>query len=181
MTRLQDKYTKEIVPALREEFGYQNSHQVPRVVKVVVNAGTGRATGDARILEETINSLATITGQKPVATVARKSIASFKLREGNKIGAMVTLRGKRAQEFLDQLISVALPRVRDLRGISVEAFDPYGNYSLGLSDHTIFPQIKLEDNPTPHGLQINVVTTAKTAAEGRRLLQLLGFPFRRNV
>jgi large subunit ribosomal protein L5 len=179
MTRLQEKYLKEVVPALREEFGYKNQHQVPKLVKVVVNAGTGRATGDARVLEQAMETLATITGQKPVATVARKSIASFKLREGNKIGAMVTLRGARAQEFVDQLVSVALPRVRDFRGISIEAFDPYGNYSLGLSDQTIFPQIRIEDNPVPHGLQINVVTTAKTADEGRRLLQLLGFPFRR--
>lgn len=181
MTRLQEKYTKDAVPALQEEFGYRNAHQVPKVVKVVVNAGTGRATGDARILEEAMKTLATVTGQQPVATVARKSIASFKLREGNKIGATVTLRGRRAQEFLDQLISVVLPRVRDFRGVSAEAFDPFGNYSLGLSDQTIFPQIRFEDNPIPHGLQINVVTTAKTAAEGRRLLELLGFPFRRNA
>lgn len=181
MTRLQEKYTKEAVPALREEFGYKNPHQVPRIVKVVVNAGAGRATSDTRVLEQAMETLSIVTGQKPVETVAKKSIASFKLREGNKIGAMVTLRGIRAQEFLDQLVSVALPRVRDFRGISVEAFDPFGNYSLGLSDQTIFPQIKLEDNPVPHGLQINVVTTAKTAAEGRRLLELLGFPFRRNA
>jgi large subunit ribosomal protein L5 len=181
MTRLQEKYLKEVAPALREEFGYKNPHQVPKIVKVVVNAGAGRATGDARVLEHAIETLTTITGQKPVATVARKSIASFKLREGNKIGAMVTLRGARAQEFIDQLVSVALPRVRDFRGISVEAFDPFGNYSLGLSDQTIFPQINIDDNPVPHGLQINVVTSAKTADEGRRLLALLGFPFRRNA
>jgi large subunit ribosomal protein L5 len=181
MTRLQEKYLKEVAPALREEFGYKNPHQVPKIVKVVVNAGAGRATGDARVLEHAMETLTTITGQKPVATVARKSIASFKLREGNKIGAMVTLRGARAQEFIDQLVSVALPRVRDFRGISVEAFDPFGNYSLGLSDQTIFPQINIDDNPVPHGLQINVVTSAKTADEGRRLLALLGFPFRRNA
>src|SRR4051812_19081923 len=181
MTRLQEKYLKEVAPALREEFGYKNPHQVPKVVKVVVNAGAGRATGDARVLEHAMETLATITGQKPVATVARKSIASFKLREGNKIGAMVTLRGARAQEFLDQLVSVVLPRVRDFRGISETAFDPYGNYSLGLPDQTIFPQIRFEDNPTPHGLQINIVTTAKTAAEARRLLQLMGFPLRKEA
>ena len=181
MNRLMEKYTTQAVPALREAFKYSNPHQVPRVVKVVLNAGVGRATADSKHLDEAAATLAAITGQKPVMVAAKKSIASFKLREGNKIGVMVTLRGHRAEEFIDQLVSVVLPRIRDFRGLSTNAFDPQGNYSLGLSDQTIFPQIRLEDNPPVHGLQINIVTTAKTAEEGRRLLELLGFPFRRTV
>lgn len=179
MNRLQEKYRQEVVPELIKEFGYTNPHQVPRIVKVVVNTGVGRATGDEKSLTTAAGTLATITGQHPVTTVARLSIAAFKLREGNKIGAMVTLRGNRAEEFIDQVVSIALPRTRDFRGISATAFDPQGNYSLGLNDQTIFPQISLEDNPPLHGLQINIITSAKTAEEGRRLLQLLGFPFKK--
>lgn len=180
MTRFKEKYTKEVVPALKQEFGYTNPHQVPRVTKVVVNAGVGRATGDSKYLDQAITTLSTVTGQKPVTTAAKKSIASFKLREGNKIGASVTLRGAQAEEFLDLLVSVVLPRIRDFRGISDTAFDPHGNYSLGISDQSIFPQIPFEDTAVVHGLQVNVVTTAGSAAEGKRLLELMGFPFRRN-
>lgn len=181
MNRFKDKYTKTAVPALKEEFKYTNPHQIPRITKVVVSAGVGRAVSDSKHLDAAAENLAKITGQHPVTTVARKSIASFKLREGNKVGTTVTLRGDRADEFLDLLVSVVLPRIRDFRGISDTAFDPFGNYSLGLPDHTIFPQIPFEESGSPHGLQINVVTTAKTAAEGKKLLELMGFPFRRTA
>jgi large subunit ribosomal protein L5 len=179
MTRFKDKYMKEAVPALKEEFGYANPHQVPRITKVVVSAGVGRAVSDDKHLDTAADTITTITGQRPVTTIARKSIASFKLREGNKVGTTVTLRGQRADEFLDLLVSVVLPRIRDFRGISDTAFDPHGNYSLGLPEHTIFPQIPYENASSAHGLQVNIVTSAKTPAESKRLLQLMGFPLRR--
>lgn len=172
---------KTAVPALTSEFGYTNPHQVPRITKVVVSAGVGRAVADAKHIEAASQTLATITGQHPVVTKARMSIASFKLREGNQVGTTVTLRGSRAQEFLDLLVAAVLPRIRDFRGISADAFDPQGNYSLGLADQTIFPQIGFDGNIATHGLQVNIVTTAHTAAEGRRLLELMGFPFRRTA
>lgn len=181
MTRFSDKYTKEAIPALKQEFGYTNVHQIPRIEKVVVSAGVGRAVSDAKHLDAAAETLATVTGQHPVTTVARKSIASFKLREGNKVGTTVTLRGVRAEEFLDLLVSVVLPRIRDFRGISNTAFDPHGNYSLGLPDQSIFPQIPFEEVGATHGLQVNIVTSAKTAPEGKRLLELMGFPLRRNA
>lgn len=181
MNRFHEKYTTVAVPKLKEEFRYTNPHQVPRIVKVVVSAGVGRAVSDAKHLDAAAETLAKVTGQHPVITVARKSIASFKLREGNKVGATVTLRGEKAEEFLDVVVGVVLPRIRDFRGISDTAFDPQGNYSLGLPDHSIFPQIPFEEVGVPHGLQINVVTTAKSAAEGKRLLQLMGFPFRKDA
>lgn len=181
MSRFKDKYIKEAAPKLKDEFKYTNPHQVPSIVKVVVSAGVGRAVSDTKHLDAAADTLAKITGQRPVTTVARKSIASFKLREGNKVGASVTLRGIRAEEFLDLLVAVVLPRVRDFRGISNTAFDPFGNYSLGLPDHTIFPQIPFEESGQPHGLQVNIVTSAKTAAEGKRLLQLMGFPLRKDA
>lgn len=180
MNRLRERYIKEIAPALKEEFGYQNVHQIPVVTKVVVNAGVGRAVTDSKHLEATSSTLATVAGQAPVATVATKSIAGFKLREGQKIGAMVTLRGERMYEFLDRVVSVALPRIRDFRGISPDAFDPQGNYSLGIRDVSIFPELPY-DSTAQLSLQINVVTTAKTKEEGQKLLQLMGFPFRRNA
>lgn len=180
MTRFRDKYTKIAVPALTKEFGYTNPHQVPRIEKVIVNSGVGRATADSKHLDQVVTTVATVTGQKPVVTVAKKSIASFKLRDGNKIGTAVTLRGARMDDFLDLVVSVALPRIRDFRGISETAFDAQGNYSLGLNDQSIFPQIPYEDTAVTHGLQINIVTTAKTPAEARQLLKLMGFPFRRN-
>jgi len=181
MNRFKDKYIKVAVPTLTKEFSYTNAHQVPRLTKVVVSAGVGRAVTDSKHLEAAGDTLGKITGQYPVTTVARKSIASFKLREGNKVGTTVTLRGSRAEEFLDQLTSVVLPRVRDFRGISDTAFDPFGNYSLGVADVSIFPQIPYDQVGASHGLQVNIVTTAKTAPEGKRLLELMGFPFRRNV
>lgn len=180
MTRFKERYIKEAVPALTKDFGYSNPHQVPRITKVIVNSGVGRATSDSKHLEQVEQTLTTITGQKPVITVAKKSIAAFKLRDGNKIGTTVTLRHTRMEEFLDLLVSVTLPRIRDFRGISDTAFDSKGNYSLGLNDQSIFPQIPYEDTSVVHGLQVNIVTTAGSPEEGRRLLQLMGFPFRRN-
>ncbi|MFI5240245.1 MAG: 50S ribosomal protein L5 [Candidatus Saccharimonadia bacterium] len=181
MSRLKDRYNKEIVPALTKEFGYTNIHQVPRVSKLVVNAGVGRAAGDSKFLDIATATLRKVTGQQPVQTVAKKSIAAFKLREGNKIGAMVTLRGERMYEFLDRLIAITLPRIRDFRGISAGAFDKDGNYSLGIVEQTIFPEIPYEEAAVIHGLQVNIVTTAKSKEEGQRLLELMGFPFRRNA
>jgi large subunit ribosomal protein L5 len=181
MNRFKEKYLKEAVPALTKEFGYTNPHQVPKITKVVVSAGVGRAVSDSKHLDAAADTLARLTGQHPVTTIARKSIAGFKLREGNKVGETVTLRGARAEEFLDQVVAVVLPRIRDFRGISDTAFDPFGNYSLGITDHTIFPQIPYEEAGTPLGFQVNIITTAKSAAEGKRLLALMGFPFRRNV
>ncbi|HSX02528.1 MAG TPA: 50S ribosomal protein L5 [Candidatus Saccharimonadia bacterium] len=181
MTRFKETYQKVAVPVLKEEFKYTNPHQVPRITKVVVSAGVGRAVSDAKHLDAAAETLARITGQHPVVTVARKSIASFKLREGNKVGTTVTLRGARAEEFLDLLVAAVLPRIRDFRGISDTAFDANGNYSLGLNDQSIFPQIPFDEVGAVHGLQVNVVTTAKSPAEGKRLLQLMGFPFRRNA
>lgn len=181
MSRFIDKYNKEAVPTLMKEFGYTNIHQVPRITKVVVSAGVGRAVSDSKNLTAAAETIATVAGQHPVTTKAKKSIASFKLREGNSIGTTVTLRGERAADFLDLLVSVVLPRVRDFRGISDTAFDPFGNYSLGIQDQSIFPQIPFEDASVTHGLQVNIVTTAKSQAEGKRLLELMGFPFRRNA
>jgi large subunit ribosomal protein L5 len=179
MNRLREKYIKEIAPALKEEFGYSNVHQIPKVTKVVINAGIGRAVADSKHLEQAASTIATVAGQSPVATVATKSIAGFKLREGHKIGTMVTLRGERMYDFLDKVISIVLPRIRDFRGISPDAFDPHGNYSLGIRDVSIFPELPY-DTTTQLSLQVNVVTTAKTKEEGQRLLTLMGFPFRRN-
>ncbi len=177
--RLYQKYLDEITPVLQKEFGYKSKMQIPKVVKVVLNTGFGRAASDSKAAEQVGKTLAQISGQNPVQTVAKKSIAGFKLREGQKIGAMVTLRGERMYEFLDRLIAVALPRIRDFRGLSPDAFDPQGNYSLGVSDQTIFPELPTEDVIVASGLQINIVTSAKTAAEGKRLLELMGFPIRR--
>jgi large subunit ribosomal protein L5 len=181
MSRLQDKYNQTAIPALRDEFGYTNIHQVPRVMKIVLNSGFGRQAGEARHLELVSANLGRISGQAAVATVAKKSIAGFKLREGQKIGAMVTLRGDRMYEFLDRLISVVLPRVRDFRGLPRAAFDPQGNYSLGLDDITIFPEMPLDEPGASHGLQINIITNAKTTAEGRRLMELLGLPLQKEA
>lgn len=180
MNRLRTKYQNEIMPALREEFNYTNVHQIPKVTKVVINAGVGRATGDSKHLEVVVDTLRKISGQAPVETVAKNSIAGFKLRDGNKIGAMVTLRGERMYDFLDRLVSVDLPRIRDFRGISDTAFDKGGNYSLGIKEQAIFPEISYEDASNSHSLQVNIITTATNAEEGKKLLQLMGFPFRRN-
>jgi large subunit ribosomal protein L5 len=163
------------------DFRYTNTHQTPKVTKVVLNAGVGRAASDSKHLETVVETLRKVTGQKPVETKAKKSIAGFKLRENNKIGATVTLRGERMYDFLDRLVAVALPRIRDFRGISATAFDPQGNYSLGITEQSIFPEIPYEEAVTTHSLQVNIITTAKTEAEGRKLLELMGFPFRRNA
>lgn len=177
--RLRDRYLKEVVPQLMTEFGYANLHQVPRIQKVVINAGVGRATQDSKHLETVTQTLATISGQAPVPTKAKRSVAGFKLREGNAIGTMVTLRGERMYAFCDRLVAIALPRVRDFRGISATAFDAFGNYSLGINDQSIFPEIPYEDAAKSHGLQVNITTTAKTPAEARKLLTLMGFPFKK--
>jgi large subunit ribosomal protein L5 len=180
MSRLRDRYSKEVAPALAKEFGYKNVMAIPKVEKVVVNMGLGEATGNAKIVDVGADELARVTGQKPVVTRAKKSIAQFKVRKGMPIGAMVTLRGDRMWEFLDRLISIALPRVRDFRGVSPRGFDGRGNYTLGLKDQLLFPEIDYMKVDKARGMNISVVTTAKTDEESRKLLQLLGMPFRTN-
>ena len=180
MTRLKEKYQKDVVPALTKEFGYKNVMAVPKIHKVVVNMGLGEATGNAKIVDTGADELARVTGQKPVVTRAKKSIAQFKVRKGMPIGAMVTLRGDRMWEFLDRLISIALPRVRDFRGVSPRGFDGRGNYTLGLKDQLLFPEIDYMKVDKARGMNISVVTTARTDEESRKLLQLLGMPFRTN-
>lgn len=177
MARLQERYREDIVSNLQRELGYKNVYQVPKLEKIVVNVGLGEAIANGRALEAATNDLATITGQKPVVTRAKKSIASFKLRAGMPIGAMVTLRGERMYEFLDRLISVALPRIRDFRGVSPNSFDGRGNYTLGLREQLMFPEIDYDRIDKIRGLEVSIVTTAKTDDEGRRLLALLGMPF----
>jgi large subunit ribosomal protein L5 len=180
MSRLRERYSKEVAPALAKEFGYTNVMAIPKVEKVVVNMGLGEATGNAKIVDVGADELARVTGQKPVVTRAKKSIAQFKVRKGMPIGAMVTLRGDRMWEFLDRLISIALPRVRDFRGVSPRGFDGRGNYTLGLKDQLLFPEIDYMKVDKARGMNISVVTTAKTDEESRKLLQLLGMPFRTN-
>ncbi len=177
MARLRERYREDIVPALQRELGYANIYQVPKLEKIVVNVGLGEAIANGRALEAATNDLATITGQQPVVTRAKKSIAAFKLRAGMPIGAMVTLRGERMYEFLDRLVSVALPRIRDFRGVSPNSFDGRGNYTLGLREQLMFPEIDYDRIDKIRGLEISIVTTAKTDDEGRRLLALLGMPF----
>ncbi|HDS15562.1 MAG TPA: 50S ribosomal protein L5 [Proteobacteria bacterium] len=174
-----EKYQQEIVPAMRKKYGYGNVMEVPRLEKVVVNMGLGEAVQNAKILESAVLEMAAITGRKPVITKARKSIAQFKLREGMPIGCMVTLRRDVMFEFLERLITIVLPRVRDFKGISGKAFDGRGNYSLGLRDQVVFPEIELENVDKIKGMNIAVVTTAKNDEEGRELLSLFGFPFRK--
>jgi len=178
MSRLRDRYSKEVVPALKKEFGYKNVMAIPKIEKVVVNMGLGEATQNAKIVDTGADELGRITGQKPVVTRAKKSIAQFKVRKGMPIGTMVTLRGERMWEFLDRLMSVALPRVRDFRGVSPRGFDGRGNYTLGLKDQLLFPEIDYMKVDKARGMNISVVTTAKTDEESRKLLQLLGMPFR---
>ena len=178
MSRLRERYEKEAIPGLKKEFGYDNVMAIPRITKVVVNMGLGEATQNAKIVDTGADEVARITGQKPVTTRAKKSIAQFKVRKGMPIGAMVTLRGERMWEFLDRLISVALPRVRDFRGVSPRGFDGRGNYTLGLKDQLLFPEIDYMKVDKARGMNISVVTTAKTDEESRKLLQLLGVPFR---
>ncbi|MGH9315232.1 MAG: 50S ribosomal protein L5 [Vicinamibacterales bacterium] len=178
MNRLRDRYQKEVVPALRKEFGYTNVMAVPRLQKIVVNMGLGEATQNAKLADVGSDELGRITGQKPVVTRSKKSIAQFKVRRGMPIGAMVTLRGERMYEFLDRLVSIALPRVRDFRGVSPKGFDGRGNYTLGLKDQLIFPEIDYMKVDKARGMNVSVVTTAKTDQEARKLLQLMGMPFR---
>jgi len=177
--RLKERYEKEVVPALMERFEYKNVMQVPRLVRISVNIGLGEALQNAKAIEFATNDLATITGQKPVVRRARKSIATFKLREGNPIGVSVSLRGRRMWDFLDRLLNVALPRQRDFQGVSPDAFDGHGNYSLGLQEQLAFPEIDYDSIDKLRGMGITIVTTAKTDEEGRELLRLLGMPFKR--
>ncbi len=177
MNRMEEKYTKEVVPALRKAFDLKNIMQVPRITKVVVNIGMGEAMDNPKAMESAVSDLTTITGQKPVMTKARKSIANFKLREGRLIGTKVTLRGDRMWSFLDRLVSTALPRVRDFRGVSANAFDGRGNYTLGLRDQLIFPEIEYDKIDKLRGMEVTIVTTAKNDDQARVMLQLLGMPF----
>ena len=175
--RLKQKYRGEIADQLKKDFGFTNVHQVPGLVKVVVNTGVGEAARDGKIIDGAVKDLIAITGQKPQVTLARKSIAQFKLREGQAIGAHVTLRGDRAWEFLDRLISLALPRIRDFRGLSPKQFDGNGNYTFGLTEQSMFHEIDQDKIDRVRGFDITIVTTAKTDDEGRALLKALGFPF----
>jgi len=179
MSRLLERYRREIVPELMREFGYKNVMQVPRMEKVVVNIGLGEALQNARALDAASQDLAAITGQRPVITRAKRSVASFRLRAGMAIGAMVTLRGVRMYDFFDKLVNVTLPRIRDLRGVSPNSFDGRGNYSLGLEEQVVFPEINYDKVDRIRGLQVTIVTTARTDDEGRRLLELMGMPFAR--
>jgi len=178
MPRLQDQYKTVVVPKLREQFGYKNIHQIPKLEKVVVNVGLGEATQNIKLLDTAVAEIATITGQRPSIRRARKSVAAFKLREGVPIGCAVTLRRLRMWEFLDRLLGIALPRVRDFRGISPKAFDGRGNYTLGIRDQLIFPEIDYDKVERTTGMNITVCTTARTDEEGYALLKELGFPFR---
>jgi len=176
--RLKQKYRSEIAPQLQKDFDFKNVHQIPGLVKVVVNTGVGEAARDGKIIDGAVKDLVAITGQKPQVTLARKSIAQFKLREGQAIGAHVTLRGDRAWEFLDRLISLALPRIRDFRGLSDKQFDGNGNYTFGLQEQSVFHEIDQDKIDRVRGFDITIVTTAKTDDEGRALLKALGFPFK---
>ena len=180
MDRLKDRYVKDVVPALKKEFGYKNVMAVPKIRKVVVNMGLGEATQNVKIVDTGSDELARITGQRPVARRAKKSIAAFKVRKGMTVGTMVTLRGERMYEFLDRLMNVALPRVRDFRGVSPKGFDGRGNFTLGLRDQLIFPEIDYMKVDKARGMNVSVVTTARTDQEARKLLQLIGMPFRSN-
>lgn len=179
MNRLKEKYMKEVTPALMSKFNYKSVMQVPKIEKIVINMGVGDAVQNAKALDSAVEELALISGQKPVVTRAKKSIAGFRLREGMPIGAKVTLRGERMYEFLDKLISVSLPRVRDFRGVSKKAFDGRGNYTLGIKEQLIFPEIDYDKVNKVRGMDIVIVTTAKTDEEARELLTLLGMPFQK--
>jgi large subunit ribosomal protein L5 len=176
--RLKTLYQQTILPKLQEEFGYTNVHQVPKLTKVTVNRGLGEASQNAKALESSLSELATITGQKPVVTRARKAIAGFKIREGMPVGVMVTLRSERMYAFLDRLINLALPRIRDFRGISPNSFDGRGNYSLGIREQLIFPEIDYDTIDQIRGMDVSIITSAKTDEEGRALLKALGMPFK---
>lgn len=177
MARLREKYREDIVPTLMTDFGYDNVMQAPKMQKIVINIGLGEAVQNAKAIDAAVNDLTQLAGQKPVVTKAKKSIAAFKLREGMPIGAMVTLRGDRMYEFLDRLIAIALPRVRDFRGVSPNSFDGRGNYTLGVREQILFPEIDYDKIDKTRGLEMSFVTTARTDEEGRRLLTLFGMPF----
>ncbi len=179
MARLLDRYRQEVVPAMMEEHSYKNVMQVPKLTKIVINIGLGEAIQNAKAIDAAVGDLQAITGQKPVVTKAKKSIAAFKLREGMPIGAMVTLRGQRQYEFLDRLVSVALPRIRDFRGVSPNSFDGRGNYTLGLREQLAFPEVDYDRIDKVRGLEVSIVTTAQNDEEGRSLLSKLGVPFSR--
>ncbi len=178
MTRLKEKYQKDVIPALQKEFGYKNVMAVPRIEKVVVNMGLGEATSNAKLVDVGADELARVTGQKPVTRRSKKSIAAFKVRKGMPIATMVTLRGERMWEFLDRLMNIALPRVRDFKGVSPKGFDGRGNYTLGLRDQLIFPEIDYMKVDKSRGMNVSVITSAKTDEEARKLLQFVGMPFR---
>ena len=179
MPALKDKYTAEVAPALMSKFGYTSPMEIPKLVKVIVNCGVGEAKENTKVLDSVVNDIATITGQKPIVTKAKKSVANFKLREGMPVGAKVTLRGDKMWEFLDRLFNVALPRVRDFRGISANAFDGRGNYALGVKEQLIFPEIEYDKIDKIRGMDIVICTTAQTDEEARELLTLVGAPFER--
>ncbi len=178
-SRLYKLYKDQVVPAMKEEFDYKNIMEVPKILKVIINVGYGRNRGDAGFVENINKTLLAITGQKPIANKAKKSISNFKIREGMDVGVSVTLRGKRMYDFIDKLVSITLPRVRDFRGISPKAFDRQGNYTIGLSEHIAFPEIKSDAVEKIHGLQIIITTNAKNKEEGFSLLDKLGFPFKK--
>jgi large subunit ribosomal protein L5 len=178
MARLRDRYKQEILPQLVQEFKFKNAMQAPRITKVVVNVGVGEALTNAKALDAAVGDITNITGQKPIITKAKKSIATFKLREGRAIGVKVTLRGDRMWQFLDRLCNIALPRIRDFRGIAPDAFDGRGNYTLGLREQIAFPELPYDKIDKIRGMEISIVTTARTDEEGRRLLELVGMPFR---
>jgi large subunit ribosomal protein L5 len=177
-SRLQERYQSEIAPALQKEFGYDNTMRVPRVEKVVVNIGMGEAIQNAKAMDNAVRDVTDITGQKPVVTRAKRSVAAFKLRQGMPIGVMVTLRGPRMWDFLDKLVNVALPRLRDFQGISPDSFDGRGNYTLGIREQLVFPEVDYDKIDKVRGMEITIVTSARNDEEGRRLLRLLGMPFR---
>jgi large subunit ribosomal protein L5 len=177
--KLKERYLKEVVPHLTKEYGYTNTMQVPKVEKIVINMGLGEAVSNAKAMDAGVKDLVTITGQKPVVNRARKSIATFKVRQGQPVGASVTLRGQRMYDFLSKLINLALPRIRDFRGVSTKSFDGRGNYSLGVKEQLIFPEINYEQVDAVRGMDISIVTTARTDEEGRALLTALGVPFRK--
>jgi len=176
--RLKSRYKSDVAAHLQQQFGYKNRMQIPTLTKVVVNMGVGEAAKDSKLIEGAVRDLTTITGQKPVVTKARKSIANFKLREGQPIGAHVTLRGDRMWEFMDRLLSVSLPRIRDFRGLSPKQFDGKGNYTFGLTEQVVFPEIEQDKVDRPRGMDITIVTSATNDEEGRTLLKMLGFPFK---
>jgi large subunit ribosomal protein L5 len=178
-SRLKEKYRQEVVPGLQKEFNYKNPMQVPTINKVVINIGMGEVIQNSKAMDAAVNDIATITGQRPVITRAKRSVAAFKLREGMAIGVMVTLRGDHMYQFLDKLINVALPRLRDFQGISADAFDGRGNYTLGLREQLVFPEIDYDKVDKVRGMEVSIVTTARTDEEGRRLLRLMGMPFKK--